>query len=263
MTGGAGCDTNETAKRCPGQTEAEYRTEMSLWTLGAAQILVATDLRQLTPFMREVLLHEEMLAIHQDALARPGGRVAYVDCDALGGGATGHQHHGSAAPAPAPCSVKLEGQISHSACVLGETFGCYGDVDNRTMWTSGGCRGTFECDGVKQVECNVPQVKVHEHATCNCAPGPLGASKCQVWARALQGDAVAVGLYNADGAAHNMTIDIRATLTAVGRSGGAAGSVVVRDVWQRAALGVYNGSFTAKNIASHATEVFLFVPSRS
>ena len=71
--------------RCPGQTDREYRTEMSLWTLAAAQILVATDVRQMTPFMKEVLLHDEMLAIHQDAAAIPGGRVRYVDCDGSGG----------------------------------------------------------------------------------------------------------------------------------------------------------------------------------
>jgi hypothetical protein len=53
---GAGCNSNETAKRCPGQTENEYRTEFSLWTIAAAQMLVATDVRELTPFMKEMLL---------------------------------------------------------------------------------------------------------------------------------------------------------------------------------------------------------------
>ncbi len=81
MTGGAGCDTNITSARCPGQTEVEYRTEMSLWTIGAASILVATDLRQMTDFMRETLLNKEILAIHQDEMGVPGVRVGYVKCD--------------------------------------------------------------------------------------------------------------------------------------------------------------------------------------
>lgn len=42
MTGGAGCDTNEMAQRCPGQSEDEYRTEFSLWSVAASQIIVAT-----------------------------------------------------------------------------------------------------------------------------------------------------------------------------------------------------------------------------
>jgi alpha-galactosidase len=81
MTGGAGCDRNETAVRCPGQTEDEYRTEISIWTIAASSMLVSTDLREMSPFMKETLLHTEMIAIHQDSLAKPGGRIGYSVCD--------------------------------------------------------------------------------------------------------------------------------------------------------------------------------------
>jgi alpha-galactosidase len=57
-------------------TEIEYRTEFSLWVMGAASLIVATDVRNMTTFMRSTLLHEEMLAIHHDALGVSGGRVA-------------------------------------------------------------------------------------------------------------------------------------------------------------------------------------------
>lgn len=60
-----------------------------------------------------------------------------------------------AAPASRPtdgkCSVALTQQVSKSTCVLGKTFGCYG---NGTMWTSGGCRGVFTCDTASGVQCN-------------------------------------------------------------------------------------------------------------
>ena len=76
MTGGAGCDEAIPGKRCPGMTETEYHTEFSLWVMGASSLIVSTDVRDLSPFMRNVLLHKEMLAIHHDALGISGGRVA-------------------------------------------------------------------------------------------------------------------------------------------------------------------------------------------
>ena len=180
MTGGAGCDVNETAVRCPGQTELEYRTEMSLWTLAAAQILVATDLRQMTPFMKEVLLHDEMLAIHQDAAAIPGGRIQYINC---GGSSSG----------------------------------------------GGGAGG---------------------------AGTP--ASKCQLWARALSGGRVVVGLYNTDETAHAMAVSVSDVWAVVGKGGQTAASV--RDVWQRKDLGQITGSLQQAAVGVHETKVFLFTP---
>ena len=43
-------------------------------------MIVATDLRNLTSFMRDTLLNEEMIAIHQDRLAKPGMRIMYAPC---------------------------------------------------------------------------------------------------------------------------------------------------------------------------------------
>ena len=75
MTGGAGCNSFEAGKRCPGMTETEYRTEFSLWVIGAASMIVSTDLRNMTDFMKETLMHKEMLAIHQDPMGIAGGLV--------------------------------------------------------------------------------------------------------------------------------------------------------------------------------------------
>ena len=75
MTGGAGCNSVEPGKRCPGMTETEYRTEFSLWAIGAASMIVSTDLRNMSAFMKATLMDAEMLAIHQDALGIAGGLV--------------------------------------------------------------------------------------------------------------------------------------------------------------------------------------------
>ena len=53
---------------CPGQTDTEYRTEFSLWSLGASSLIVATDVRNMTDIMKEVLLNTEVIAVNQDKL---------------------------------------------------------------------------------------------------------------------------------------------------------------------------------------------------
>jgi alpha-galactosidase len=79
MTGGAGCDqTNEF--HCPGQSDTEYKTEFSIWSITAASMLVATDIRNMTSIMQEILLNEEVLAVNQDKMRVAGGRVGFHDC---------------------------------------------------------------------------------------------------------------------------------------------------------------------------------------
>jgi len=94
MTGGQGCPSHVPGERCPGQTDEEYRTEFSMWVIAASPIIVATELRNMTAIQREILLNNEMIAVHQDKLGKAGGRVATPTCAA----AT------KDAPAP-PCQV--------------------------------------------------------------------------------------------------------------------------------------------------------------
>ena len=41
-------------EHCPGQTDAEYRTEFSMWSIAASSLIVATDIRNMTDIMKEV-----------------------------------------------------------------------------------------------------------------------------------------------------------------------------------------------------------------
>lgn len=50
------------------------------WALGASQLLVATEVRNLTDFQKAVLLNEEIIAVSQDPLGKAGGRVRAYDC---------------------------------------------------------------------------------------------------------------------------------------------------------------------------------------
>jgi len=82
MTGGQGCEDQydksreewdwTTTRHCPGMTDAEYRTEASLYAIVASPMMVGTDIRNMTAIMKELLLNEEAIAINQDYAAPPG-----------------------------------------------------------------------------------------------------------------------------------------------------------------------------------------------
>merc|ERR1719246_394628 len=141
MIGGEGCEDQGTGgssdtghwnwtvpKHCPGQTDNEYRTEMSLYTVVSSPLMIGTDIRLMTPIMKELLLNKEAIAINQDYEAVPGD--AQPACRAI---------------VPEVCSVALEKQASRTECVSGENFGCVNGTSK--MWTMGGCRGKFACNG--------------------------------------------------------------------------------------------------------------------
>jgi len=80
MTGGEGCNDHVPGHRCPGQTDTEYLTEFSMWVMATSPLIVATDLRNMSAIQKEILFNTELITIHQDKLARAGGRVGYWAC---------------------------------------------------------------------------------------------------------------------------------------------------------------------------------------
>jgi len=74
FTGGEGC-ANDTNKHCPGQTDTEYRTEFSFWAFLNSGMIVATDIRIMTPMMKEILYNTEVIAINKDPLRKQGDQV--------------------------------------------------------------------------------------------------------------------------------------------------------------------------------------------
>ena len=172
MTGGAGCDVTTPGKRCPGMSEIEYRTEFSLWTMGAASMILSTDPRNMTAFMRSTLLQKEMLAIHRDPLGISGGKVA-----------------------------------DH----------------------------------------------INEGDFCT------NAGDCQVWARPLADGSWAMALFNrqpfdkAQPAAVGHAATITGNWSSLPSPPPAGAKLKVRDVWLGQDLGMFAGSFTAKDVPPHAT----------
>ena len=94
--------------RCPNMTEVEYRTAFSIWVLGASPLMIDADIRNMSAFQRETLLHKGMLAIHSDPLARGGSRVGSCTPAAA-----------AAAAAAAACQVWVKPLAgNHSAVAL-------------------------------------------------------------------------------------------------------------------------------------------------
>ena len=61
-------------------SDDEYRTEFALWSLTQSPLLVATDVRHMTPVMRQALLNAELVAAHQSTATPPGRRLANWRC---------------------------------------------------------------------------------------------------------------------------------------------------------------------------------------
>ena len=64
------------------RTQAE--TQMALWSIMAAPLLMGNDLRNLDPEMKAILLADEVIAVDQDPLGKQGGRVVHFPCSPNG-----------------------------------------------------------------------------------------------------------------------------------------------------------------------------------
>ena len=59
-----------------GCNSAEYQTQMSLWCILAAPLMIGCDIRNMTDDTKRILTNPEVIAIDQDKLGKQGHRVA-------------------------------------------------------------------------------------------------------------------------------------------------------------------------------------------
>jgi len=183
----------------------------------------------------------------------------------------------------ATCNVSLVKQNSAATCKLDVSFGC--NPDMHTMWIDQGCRGVFDCDGYKEVSCDVNGAGRH---TCTCGPAPpvkctawisplqrkilfntdviavnqdvtpqgrpVVAGDLRVWARHMSDKSVAVALYNEADAATTITFSFHT----VGWP--ATQKATARDLWEHKDLGEFTGSFTPTLVAPHEAKMLRFTP---
>jgi alpha-galactosidase len=64
VAGGQGCAGQTVpGAHCPGQSDEEYRTEFTMWTIAASPIIVATNIMNMTDIMTEILLNADMIKV--------------------------------------------------------------------------------------------------------------------------------------------------------------------------------------------------------
>jgi alpha-N-acetylgalactosaminidase len=61
---------------------AESRTQMSIWSILAAPLIMSNDLRNISTWAKEVLTNKEVIAVDQDKLGKQGRRVTEAGNDA-------------------------------------------------------------------------------------------------------------------------------------------------------------------------------------
>jgi diketogulonate reductase-like aldo/keto reductase len=78
FTGGQGCggiNGSGSGAHCPAQTDIQYRTAYTMWAIGAAPLIIAVDVANMTAAQAETLLNPEIPAMHQDRRGSVGKRV--------------------------------------------------------------------------------------------------------------------------------------------------------------------------------------------
>lgn len=250
----------------PCLTPAQERTQMAIWALVAAPLLMGNDARNVSAAARAVLLNPRAIAVSQDGIGQPGGRLpppagAALDPQVwarrLTGGdvAVGIYRRGSPFPppiGPGPCveweraaggfwQASYGGNLSRftglsvrqaqAACCAsrqcaGFSFRRAGPSARRAAG-AGECTGEGDCTGEGEFKADLARGFVR-------APGEEGFAKPSQLRMP------------ADGAAR-VVLDF-------GRVG-LSGRVRVVDIWTGAELGVFSGGLAA-TVALHDTAFF-------
>ncbi len=63
-----------------GCTIAEYQTQMSMWCMLAAPLMIGCDIRNMDGETRRILTNAEVIALDQDVRGKQGNRVARSGC---------------------------------------------------------------------------------------------------------------------------------------------------------------------------------------
>lgn len=234
-------------------TATEYKTEFSMWSISASPLVVTTPIMNCSAGYRS--------------------RVPHPGWTYTSGPSADAQLNDKA-----KCRVAVKDELSDDACERGKTFGCYGDGTNHTMWTSGGCRGTFLVNGAtvlcdldgsgrqfcgpiecipwisdlqKEILFNEEIISINQDVTPQGRP--IKDGDLTVWSRLLSGGDVAVALYNQEDDAQSIGFD----LSAVGYKGN-INHACVRDLWAHADVSdkVQRGQFGPVNVAAHEAQMF-------
>jgi len=230
-------------------SDDEARTQMAIWSIVMAPLLMGNDLRNVSASTAAILLNAEAVAVNQDAAARMGYRVSpsaatEVWARNLTGGnvavALFNKLGGSPPPAPPACptwNITTDGYLE--ACGGGSgDLACFTGValDDALAY----CCGNPSCAGFSYA--------------------PDGESGCYKTNTAC-GFTNATGYMGFDKPSFTPTNGTPANITLTFADVGLTGAVAVRDLWAHADLGTFTGTYTALNVPFHGSAFLRLSPA--
>jgi len=219
-------------------TDDEARTQMAIWSIVAAPLIMGNDLRNVTASQRAILQNKEAIAVDQDSLGKQGLRITPQ-------GATEIWARNLSDGSVAVGLLNKEGNAPN-------TTNCteWNITTNGYLEACGGGAGNLYCfSGVSLTDalnycCSEPTCAGFSFA-------PADDSGCYK----LNADCGFVSNSNYDGfyKPHFAPPSGSANITLKFAEVGLFGTVQVHDIWAQKDLGLYSGSYTALNVPFHGT----------
>ena len=258
-------------------THAEEQTQMALWAISAAPLIMGNDLRNISAESKAILLNKGAIEVDQDPAGKMGFRVnttalTQIWARPLANGDVAVALYNKGGGSPSGIVVVEEGAYCagvNSDFGFGHTLeSCRDDVKKNA--TAEGWKGYFYYSEGYNGQCTAAK----DDCSKRTHNGVYSIYQLQAGAPAVGLDITldftqVLPFPSAGGIAAAATVASATAGSGSGSgsggaaAGGAGGAVEVYDIWAEKALGSFTGgSFTAKNIAHHGTAFLRLTPSK-
>ncbi len=243
-------------------SEDEERTQMAIWAISAAPLIMGNDLRNVSVNSKNILLNKDAIAVNQDALGQMGLRLTKT-ADAPTQIWARNLENGDVAVAlyNKDSAKTIEPPFDNSTCGTQQLQ--WVETTDGYYEACGGAKGnigSFEGKSLKEVqseccdnvECagfsfNPKSGDGFYKNNANC-----GVTKSNMYIGYTRKSAIPIPPSN------RTTADITITFSDVHLYG----KIQVYDIWQQQLIGTFHNSYTSKNIPYHGTS-FLRLSSLS
>lgn len=256
-------------------TDAEAQTQMAIWSISAAPLIMGNDLRNMSDSQRAILLNQDAIAVDQDPLGKMGTRVS----------PSGPTEVWARQLQDGSVAVGLYNKEANTSC------GTYNKTDNGYPQACGGPSGDIGCFTdltVAEAEsaccsntnCVAFSFKAADGSGCWKVSKQWGGGGCLfvfwfwfwlAWLppltlRPSEQSNIDCGMVNDTTYAGyikpaHAPPPAGTSITVQFADVGLKGKVAVRDIWAQKDVGVFETSYTATNVAVHGTAFLKLTPS--
>ena len=233
-------------------SENEERTQMAIWSISAAPLIMGNDLRAVPSASREILLNQDAIAVNQDALGQMGIRLT-ESADARTQVWYRNLENGDVAVALyyKAAAVPITPPFDNS------TENCEGDIwvatEGRYYEACGGAGGdvgSFEGNTAAEAKAKCCSNSVCAGFSINEGGDGFYKENANCGVRTNK----AFNGYTRKSAIPNTPpLNSSADITVNFADVHLYGPVQVYDIWEQKTLGTFKGSYTAKSVPYHGT----------